>query len=128
MWDEVNKKYVEAVGVAMSATKGTALRRTPFLLGTAIRPGRSLLGGATRRAKMFRLQSLMFAAILISSAAAFAADTPDPNASGAAGLPSGSNAASPPSAADGSGMAESKKDVPAMTPGQENKSKAPNPQ
>jgi hypothetical protein len=79
---------------------------------------------------MFRLQSLVFAAILMSSATAFAADTPDPNAVGAAGLPSGSNAASPPSAADDSGMADSKKDVPApaMTPGQENKNKAPNPQ
>jgi hypothetical protein len=78
---------------------------------------------------MFRLQSLMFAAILMSSATAFAADIPDPNASGAAGLPSGSNAASPPSGADSSGMTESKKDepAPAMTPGPD-KSKVPNPQ
>jgi hypothetical protein len=79
---------------------------------------------------MFKTSSLVFAAVLLASASAFAADTPDPNASGAAGLPSGSNAASPPSAADDSGMAESKKDeaAPAMTPGQENKSKVPNPQ
>ena len=46
---------------------------------------------------MIRVSSLLFAAMLFTSASAFAADTPDPNATGAAALPSGSNdAATPP--------------------------------
>ena len=45
---------------------------------------------------MFRLQSMLFAAMLMTSATAFAADTPDPNSPGEAAVPSGSNAASPP--------------------------------
>jgi hypothetical protein len=44
---------------------------------------------------MFR--TFVIASMLIVSTSAFAADTPDPNASGPAALPSGSNAANPPS-------------------------------
>ncbi len=47
---------------------------------------------------MIRIPSLLFAAVLLTSASAFAADTPDPNATGAAALPSGSNPSSPPAA------------------------------
>ena len=36
---------------------------------------------------MIRVPSLLFAALLLSSATAFAADTPDPNAKGEANLP-----------------------------------------
>jgi hypothetical protein len=68
---------------------------------------------------MFRFQSLVFAAVLMSSATAFAADTPDPNAKGAAGLPSGSNAASPSAAP--SDEADLKKSPPPTSPGQEGK-------
>jgi hypothetical protein len=46
---------------------------------------------------MFRLPSLLFAAVLMTSATAFAADTPDPSSKGEAALPSGSNTSAPPS-------------------------------
>ena len=40
---------------------------------------------------MIRVPSLLFAAVLMTSASAFAADTPDPNQKGEPILPSGSN-------------------------------------
>jgi hypothetical protein len=45
---------------------------------------------------MFQVQGLLFAAMLMSSSTAFAADTPDPSSKGDAALPSGSNAGTPP--------------------------------
>ena len=77
---------------------------------------------------MFRVPSLLFAAVLVTSATAFAADTPDPNATGAAGLPSGSHAASPPSSppAGDPTVTENKPNLPpATSPGEENKGKPP---
>jgi hypothetical protein len=45
---------------------------------------------------MYRLFSLLFVALLVSSASAFAGDTPDPSASqGEPALPSGSKADAP---------------------------------
>jgi hypothetical protein len=41
---------------------------------------------------MYRLPSLLFAAMLMTSASAFAGDTPDPAAQGEAAAPSGSKA------------------------------------
>ena len=47
---------------------------------------------------MFRTPSLVFPALLLmGSVTAFAGDTPDPSSKGEAALPSGSNAATPPS-------------------------------
>jgi hypothetical protein len=46
---------------------------------------------------MYRLQGLIFAAVLMTSATAFAADVPDPsNSKGEATLPTGSNEGTPP--------------------------------
>ncbi len=75
---------------------------------------------------MFRLQSMLFAAMLVTSATAFAADTPDPNATGDAALPSGSNAGNPPatnSTDATAGKNDSKSNPTATSPGEENKGK-----
>jgi hypothetical protein len=45
---------------------------------------------------MYRLHGLIFAAVLMSSAAAFAADVPDSNSKDAVTLPTGSNEGNPP--------------------------------
>jgi len=69
---------------------------------------------------------LIFAALLLSSASAFAADTPDPNAQGAAALPSGSNAGTPPTgnSTDATvGKNNSNANAAATTSGEENKGK-----
>ena len=75
---------------------------------------------------MFRLQGLIFVGLLMTNATAFAADTPDPNGTGAAALPSGSNAGNPPAinsndAAEG--KSDSKANATATSPGEENKGK-----
>lgn len=75
---------------------------------------------------MIRVPSLLFAALLLSSATAFAADTPDPNAKGEANLPSGSNAGTPPtdnSTDATAGKNDSNANAAATTPGEENKGK-----
>ena len=75
---------------------------------------------------MIKVSSLLFAAILFTSASAFAADTPDPNATGPAALPSGSNANTPPtdnSANASAGKNDSNANAVATTPGEENKGK-----
>ena len=41
---------------------------------------------------MLRVPSLIFAAMMVVSATAFAADTPDPSGKGESAVPSGSNA------------------------------------
>ena len=77
---------------------------------------------------MFRVQSLLLAAVLMTSATAFAADTPDPNATGEAAIPSGSNANTPSTPPAGNtNVTEGKGDLaaPATTPGEENKGKPP---
>jgi hypothetical protein len=74
---------------------------------------------------MYRLPSLLFAAVLMTSASAFAADTPDPSASkGEGALPSGSNAGTPPaSESTNTDKAKSGKDAVATSPVEENKGK-----
>ncbi|HEX2260456.1 MAG TPA: hypothetical protein VHJ56_02405 [Candidatus Binatia bacterium] len=75
---------------------------------------------------MFRTQSLVIAVMLIASATAFAADTPDPSASsGEAALPSGSKADAPskPSANDSTNINKDDKDAVATTPVEESKGK-----
>jgi hypothetical protein len=76
---------------------------------------------------MTRVTSLLFAAMLFTSASAFAADTPDPNATGAAALPSGSNdAATPPNGNSPNATAgknNSDANAVATTPGEESKGK-----
>jgi hypothetical protein len=77
---------------------------------------------------MFRVPSLVFVAVLMTSASAFAADTPDPNATGPAALPSGSNAASPSNPPAGNTVTDedkSGKNATATSPGEENKGKPP---
>ena len=77
---------------------------------------------------MVRVQSLLLAAMLLASATAFAADTPDPNATGEAAVPSGSNANAPTTPPAGNtSVTEGKGDLaaPATTPGEENKGKPP---
>ena len=73
---------------------------------------------------MFRVQGLLFAAMLMSSSTAFAADTPDASSKGDAALPSGSNAGTPP-ASDSTTTNKDKsgKDAVATSPGEENKGK-----
>jgi hypothetical protein len=63
-------------------------------------------------------------AALMTSASAFAADTPDPSSKGEAALPSGSNAGTPP-ASDSTATNKDKsgKDAVATSPGDENKGK-----
>ena len=74
---------------------------------------------------MVRLSGMLFAAMLLTSATAFAADTPDPSSTGDAAVPSGSNANPP--AGDFSNMTEGKGDLaaPSTTPGEEHKGKPP---
>ena len=76
---------------------------------------------------MTRASSLLFAAMLFASASAFAADTPDPNATGAAALPSGSNDAATPPDGNSTNAAAGKNDsnasAVATTPGEESKGK-----
>jgi hypothetical protein len=73
---------------------------------------------------MFRLPSLLFAAVLMTSASAFAADTPDPSSKGEAALPSGSNAGTPPATdSTNTDKGKSDKDAVATTPAEESKGK-----
>ena len=72
---------------------------------------------------MFRIPSLVFAAVLLTSAAGFAADTPDPNSSGEAAVPSGSNAGNPPAPNSALDKSDSNADATATSPGEENKGK-----
>ena len=73
---------------------------------------------------MFRVSSLVFATVLMTSATAFAADTPDPNSKGEAALPSGSNAGNPPAPnSTDVGKNNSNADATATSPGEENKGK-----
>jgi hypothetical protein len=80
---------------------------------------------------MSKTQNVLFAALLMSSATAFAADTPDPSSKGEAALPSGSNTSAPPSDAPANkpDVATSKSGnpdaSPATSPGEENKGKPP---
>ena len=75
---------------------------------------------------MIRVPSLFFAAMLMTSATAFAADTPVPNATGEAALPSGSNAGAPP-AENATDATAAENDInanaTATSPGEENKGK-----
>lgn len=71
---------------------------------------------------MFRIPSMLFAAMVLTSAAAFAADTPNPAAGSEDALPSGSNAAAP-NAAPADADAELNKPAPPTSPGEENKGK-----
>jgi hypothetical protein len=73
---------------------------------------------------MFRLPNLLFAVMLVTSASAFAADTPDPSSTGPAALPSGSNVNTPPNpAATNSPKAESNKSAVETAPVEEAKGK-----
>jgi hypothetical protein len=77
---------------------------------------------------MPRVPSLLFAAMTLVSASAFAADTPTPGAQGESALPSGSNATVPSTPPAGTApLTENKPTLPApaTTPGEENKSKPP---
>jgi hypothetical protein len=76
---------------------------------------------------MFRVPSLVFAAVLMTSATAFAADTPDPKSTGPAALPSGSNAALPSAPPADNAMTDKDKsgNATATSPGEENKGKPP---
>ena len=73
---------------------------------------------------MIRVPSLLFAAMLVTSATAFAADTPDPNAKGEPSIPSGSNEGNPtePKSADTT-VDKSDNSTPVTTPGEESKGK-----
>ena len=73
---------------------------------------------------MIRVPSLLFAAMLVTSATAFAADTPDPNAKGDPSLPSGSNEGNPtaPKSADTT-VDKNDNSTPVTTPGEESKGK-----
>jgi hypothetical protein len=74
---------------------------------------------------MFRV-SLLFATMIAVSAAAFAADTPDPSGKGESALPSGSNSTAPSSPPAGAApITENKPNLPApaTSPGEENKGK-----
>ena len=73
---------------------------------------------------MIRVPSLLFAAMLVASATAFAADTPDPNAKGEPSLPSGSNQGNPtaPKSTDAT-VDKNDNSTPVTTPGEESKGK-----
>jgi hypothetical protein len=80
---------------------------------------------------MFRTQSLLIVAMLMTSATAFAADTPDASSKGEAVLPSGSvegvPSSTPPPAAKlppGTGQSGANPDA-ATAPGEENQGKPP---
>jgi hypothetical protein len=76
---------------------------------------------------MYRLPSLFFAAVLMTSASAFAGDTPDPSASkGEGALPSGSKADAPtppPATNSTSTNKEGDKNAVETTPAEESKGK-----
>jgi hypothetical protein len=73
---------------------------------------------------MFRFHSLFLAAMLMTGASAFAADTPDPNAKGEVTLPSGSNEGNPPAPKSVETNADkTNSNSAATTPGEENKGK-----
>jgi hypothetical protein len=76
---------------------------------------------------MFRIPNLLFAALLLTSASAFAADTPDPSSTGPAAAPSGSNVNTPPDPAannsPNTNKGESGKSAVETSPGEENKGK-----
>jgi hypothetical protein len=73
---------------------------------------------------MIRVPSLLFAAVLMTSASAFAADTPDPNQKGEPILPSGSNEGNPtaPKSTDAT-VDKNDNSTPVTTPGEESKGK-----
>ena len=73
---------------------------------------------------MIRVPSLVFAAVLMTSATAFA-DTPDPNATGEAALPSGSNGGPPAENSTDATAGKNNADALATAPGEENKGKPP---
>jgi len=74
--------------------------------------------------QMFRIQGLVFAAMLMTSASVFAADTPDPNQKGEPILPSGSNEGNPtaPKSTDAT-VDKNDNSTPVTTPGEESKGK-----
>ena len=73
---------------------------------------------------MFRIQSVIVAAMLMTSATAFAADTPDPNAKGEPTLPSGSNEGTPVAPKSGEATVDKNDNsTPVTTPGEESKGK-----
>jgi hypothetical protein len=76
---------------------------------------------------MHQATRLLFATLMVASATAFAADTPNPSGKGESALPSGSNANVPSSPPAGDPMTENKPNLPApaTSPGEENKSKPP---
>jgi hypothetical protein len=73
---------------------------------------------------MFKAPSVLVGVMLLSAVPVLAADTPDPNSTGEATLPSGSNAAANPA---GEPVTENKPNLPApaTSPGEENKGKPP---
>ena len=81
---------------------------------------------------MFRLPSLLFAAVLMTSASAFAGNTPDPSSKGEAALPSGSKEAPPSETATDKvpdvATSKSGENPDATSPGQENKGLPPVPE
>jgi hypothetical protein len=78
---------------------------------------------------MFKTPSLVLTALLLmGSVTAFAGDTPDPSSKGEAALPSGSNAATPPSTPPAGTAAKSgvdSKEATAPSPNEEAKGKPP---
>ena len=77
---------------------------------------------------MSRVPSVVFAALMVVSASAFAADTPDPSSQGESAVPSGSNANVPSSPPAGDPSVTENKPTwpaPATSPGEENKVKPP---
>jgi len=73
---------------------------------------------------MIRVSSLLFAAMLVTSATAFAADTPGPNAKGEPTLPSGSNEGTPVAPKSGEATVDKNDNsTPVTTPGEESKGK-----
>ena len=77
---------------------------------------------------MSRVPSVVFAALMVVSASAFAADTPDPSSQGESAVPSGSNANVPSSPPAGDPSVTENKPTwpaPATSPGEENKGKPP---
>jgi len=73
---------------------------------------------------MIRVSSLLFAAVVMTSASAFAADTPDPNQKGDPILPSGSNDGNPtaPKSTDAT-VDKNDNSTHVTTPGEESKGK-----
>ena len=73
---------------------------------------------------MIRVSSLLFAAVVMTSASAFAADTPDPNRKSEPVLSSGSNEGNPtaPKSADTT-VDKNDNSTPVTTPAEESKDK-----